>query len=95
MNSVAEDLLEQTPDNRPVWRREYDNIMERFDAQGRRLEELLAPMAKHCREAADNSLKAYQMAHTALWMKSSWAPYIVSALAFAMSFAALVAAVRK
>lgn len=87
---IPEELLdEQTPDTRPVWRREYDHILERFDGLEASNREMLA----HCKAAADNSLKAHDMAKTALWMRRSWAPYIVGAVTFAMSFTSLVLAV--
>lgn len=88
--------VEETPDTRPVWRREYDSIMERFDKSDRQFLAIQFEMAQvvaFCKAAADNSLKAHQTAQLALRMRSSWAPFLVSAMAFAMSFASLVLAI--
>lgn len=91
MHIVTPEELELTPDTRPVWRREYDHILERFDGLEASNREILIL----CRANADTSMRAHDMAKTALWMRSSWGPYIVSALAFAVSCAALALAVRR
>jgi hypothetical protein len=70
---------EHTPAERPLGRQEYQHLLTRFnDLEG------------HCIRAADASLAAHQVARTAMWMRSSWGPYVVSGLAFAMAFAACV-----
>lgn len=92
MHAISPEELEITPDTRPVWRREYDTIMARFDEIDTKLAGV-PDMVAYCKAAADDSLKAHRLAQTALWMRSSWAPYIVSAVTFAMSFTALVLAV--
>lgn len=70
---------EHTPAERPLGRQEYQNLLRRFD-----------DLEGHCIRAAAASLAAHQVARAAMWMRSSWAPYIVSGLAFAMAFAACV-----
>ena len=70
---------EHTPAETSLGRREYNVILAR-----------LSQIEGHCIRAADSALAAHQIAHTAMWMKASWAPYIVSGLAFAMAFAACV-----
>ncbi len=47
---------------------------------------------QHYRVALNTSMAAERTAHRALWTRTSWGPYVVSGLAFAMGFAALAAA---
>lgn len=66
-----------------------------FAMQMQRIEdgirELRTDMARVCARtdrALDLAFEAHQTAKMAMWARASWGPYVVSALAFAMAFAA-------
>lgn len=77
---------EKTPAAVGLGRREYNVLLERFDKVDRFNVEILTLT----QSTADRALEAHAIAKTALWMRSSWGPYLVSGLAFAMALAAFV-----
>ena len=77
---------EHTPAGRGLGRLEYGIILGRLD----KIQTLVAEANGHAARAANAALEAHKLAQTALWARSSWGPYVVSGLAFAMAFAACV-----
>lgn len=60
-----------------------------------KIDNLAADVAAHgkvYRNAMTTALSAEQTARTALWTRTSWGPWLVSALAFALAFASFVVA---
>jgi hypothetical protein len=53
-----------------------------------RIEAKIDALSKRQDAALTKAFEAHQLARTALWARASWGPYLVSALAFAMAFAA-------
>ncbi len=51
----------------------------------------IALISQRTDRALSFAFEAHQTAKRALWARQSWGPYVVSALAFAMAFAALAA----
>ena len=56
----------------------------------RSIEQKLDKLTLRQDAALTKAFEAHQLAQTALWARTSWGPYLVSALAFAMAFAACV-----
>jgi len=52
------------------------------------LKRSMAAVEQRTDSALNLAFRAHQTAKTAIWMRTSWAPYVVSGLAFAMAFAA-------
>jgi len=50
----------------------------------------LATVEKRTDSALNLAFRAHEKAKTALWMRQSWGPYVVAALALAVSLSSLV-----
>lgn len=83
MGQMVKDFDETTPSEIPVWRTEHDNIMARFD----RLDRAVVEAVGHCREAANHSLAAVQIARSALWSKQTIFPLVSGVLTITLSVA--------
>lgn len=72
---------EHTPAQRPLGRVEYNVLLDRLDSIDRRL----TGIEQQALRGVNYAIKAHQKANSALWLRSTWAPYVLAGLALLVS----------